>query len=99
MPRCSIIVPVYNQPRATENCINTLLQQHRGDADLEIIVVDDGSNQPTRDLLERFGAQVRIVAHPANTGFATACNDGAAAAAAAGHLLVFLNNDTIPQPG
>jgi GT2 family glycosyltransferase len=37
------------------------------------------------------------VRHEQNVGFAGACNDGAAVAT--GEWLVFLNNDTLPQPG
>src|ERR1041385_2308293 len=56
-------------------------------ADAEIIVVDDGSTEPLPSTIR----------HETNTGFAKACNDGAVAAS--GEYLIFLNNDTIPQPG
>src|SRR5258705_12380858 len=53
----------------------------------ETIVVDDASTEPVASTIR----------HETNTGFAQSCNDGAAAAR--GQFLVFLNNDTIPQPG
>jgi GT2 family glycosyltransferase len=48
-------------------------------------------------MLGRFGKQTKTVKRATNAGFAQACNDGAAMAH--GDYLVFLNNDTIPQPG
>src|SRR5581483_3603698 len=59
----------------------------------------DASDAITRDLLAAYGSSIRVVRHERNTGFATACNDGAAAAAAGAEYLVFLNNDTIAEPG
>jgi GT2 family glycosyltransferase len=60
-------------------------------------VVDDGSTDATAELLAQFGDSIRVVNHERPTGFATACNDGAAAAA--GRDFVFLNNDTLPTGG
>jgi GT2 family glycosyltransferase len=97
MPRCSIIIPVYNKASLTRQCLNVLLSHPRENVDHEIIVVDDASTDTTPELLAGYGKRIRVVTHKTNGGFAAAVNDGAAAAS--GEFLVFLNNDTIPQPG
>ena len=63
----------------------------------ELIIVDNGSTDGTTDFLRQLSGDVRIIVNEENLGFAKACNQGAAAAR--GKYLVFLNNDTIPQPG
>jgi GT2 family glycosyltransferase len=97
MPQCSVIIPVYNKASLTRQCLDALLAHPPEHAECEIIVIDDVSTDSTPQLLAGYGDRIRVIRHTANTGFATACNDGAAAAS--GEYLVFLNNDTIPQPG
>jgi GT2 family glycosyltransferase len=97
MPICSVIIPVFNLAAVTRQCLDQLLANPPEAADLELIVVDDGSRDATPQLLAGYGDRIRTVVHRANTGFATACNDGAAIAS--GRHLVFLNNDTVPLPG
>ncbi len=92
MPRCSIIIPVYNRASLTDQCLRALVASGSESVDYEIIVVDDDSTDSTRQFLASYGDSIHIVRHTANTGFATACNDGAAIAS--GEYLVFLNNDT-----
>jgi GT2 family glycosyltransferase/glycosyltransferase involved in cell wall biosynthesis len=94
---CSVIIPVYNKASLTRQCLEALLGAPPANVACEVIVVDDRSTDLTPQLLAGYGDRIRVVARPTNAGFATACNEGAAAAA--GELLVFLNNDTVPQPG
>lgn len=93
--RASVVMPVHNRAGLTRGCLERVL------ADLpaacEAIVVDDGSSDETPSVLAGFGEAIRAVRLEENAGFAAACNAGAAAAA--GELLVFLNNDTEPRPG
>ena len=97
MTTCSIVIPVRNRAALTKQCLEVLLDSPPQDIASEIVVVDDGSTDSTAQMLaERFD-QVRVVQHERNLGFAASCNDGAAAAT--GEWLVFLNNDTLPQPG
>ena len=95
-PSCTVVVPVYNRASVTRQCLNTLLA-HPPTVPLDIVVVDDGSRDLTPHLLADYGDQIRVVTHAANEGFASACNDGAALAT--GAFIIFLNNDTLPQPG
>lgn len=94
---CSIVVPVYGQADLTERCLATLLGAGHSRVPFDVIVVDDGSQDRTQEVVAELGGLVRAVRHDTNLGFATACNDGAAATE--GELLVFLNNDTVPQRG
>jgi glycosyltransferase involved in cell wall biosynthesis len=66
-------------------------------ASTEIIVVDDASTDLTPQLLRSYGDRITVVSFPANRGFATARNVGAARAVS--DYLVFLDNDTIPHVG
>jgi len=97
LPRASIIIPVHGRSEFTRQCLNTVLSDRSPAPRFEVIVVDDASPDDTPAVLAEYGDKVRVVALPDNCGFAGACNAGAAAAR--GDYLIFLNNDTIPQPG
>ena len=92
----SIVIPVHNRAGLTRQCIDAILSAPPSAAH-ELVVVDDASSDATADVLAAYGDRVRVLTRERNAGFATACNEGAAAAR--GELLVFLNNDTIPHPG
>jgi GT2 family glycosyltransferase len=97
MTTCSVVIPVHNRVALTAQCLDALLASPVATAELELVVVDDGSTDSTAELLESNADRVRVVRHERNTGFGIACNDGAAAAS--GEWLLFLNNDTLPQTG
>ena len=94
-PRASIVIPVFNHFAHTLACLRALAA-HPPLADCEILVVDDGSSDETANALPQVEG-LRYHRRAANGGFIAACNDGAALAR--GEVLVFLNNDTVPQPG
>lgn len=95
-PVVSIVVPVHNQSALTKQCLDALLTQ--GEAPpFEIIVVDDASSDDTAELLGSYAGLIRIVSLAPNRGFAGACNAGADIAR--GQYILFLNNDTVPEPG
>jgi len=93
--RASVVVPVHDRAGLTERCLSLLLADLPGDC--EVIVVDDASSDATPELLAGFGEAIRSLRLEKNSGFAVACNAGAAPAR--GEFLVFLNNDTEPRPG
>lgn len=97
MPACSIIIPVYNNASLTRQCLNRLFTQLPREHKSEFIVVDDASADLTPEFLKAYADRIRVITHPINRGYAVSCND--AAAAANGEYLIFLNNDTLPEPG
>jgi GT2 family glycosyltransferase/glycosyltransferase involved in cell wall biosynthesis len=94
-PRASVVIPVYNHFPHTLACLRALAG-HPPSVAFEVIVVDDGSSDDTQACMGRI-AGVRYHRRSENGGFIAACNDGARLAR--GDTLVFLNNDTVPQPG
>lgn len=94
-PRASIVIPVFGQFAHTLRCLRALAA-HPPQAACEIVVVDDGSTDDTPAALAQV-AGLRYHRRERNGGFIAACNDGAAMAR--GDYLIFLNNDTVPQPG
>ena len=89
-PLVSVIIPTYNRKQKVVGAIDSALAQTYDH--LEIIVVDDGSNDGTAQYLQaRYGAKIRLVALPDNVGGAQARNVGVAYAH--GELLAFLDSD------
>ena len=94
-PRASIVIPVHGAFPHTLACLRAIAA-HPPRAPIEVIVVDDASPDDSLARLQAI-AGLRVHARSHNGGFIAACNDGAALAR--GEFLVFLNNDTVPQPG
>jgi GT2 family glycosyltransferase/Flp pilus assembly protein TadD len=94
----SIIIPVFNNLALTQSCLESIARIPKA-VMLEIIVVDNASNDGTAEFLtaEQTAGNIRCLTNRQNQGFAQACNQGAQAAN--GSLLVFLNNDTRVTPG
>lgn len=94
-PLVSILVPMHEQLLATAACLSAIAD-HSGDMAYEVLVLNDASSAATRAQLERIEG-LRLINQPRNLGFLYNCNAGAKEAR--GQFLVWLNNDTLVQPG
>ena len=94
----SIIIPIFNNFKYTENCLNSIFKNHPL-ASFEIIVVNNGSTDATKEYLEKYSniSNVTIINNEHNLGFAKSCNQ--AARIAGSNYLLFLNNDTYVLKG
>jgi len=92
-PLVSVIIPTYNRAWAVVNAIDSVLAQDY--PNFELIVVDDGSADATRELLLSYKDAV-ISIHQANRGVSAARNRGVAEAS--GNLLAFLDSDDYWAP-
>jgi GT2 family glycosyltransferase len=96
-PLTSIIIPNYNGLRFLTPCLDALRAQSYPREHTEIVLVDDASTDNSVAFVAEHYPEVKIVHLAHNSGLAVGCNAGAQAAA--GELLVMLNNDTEVEPG
>lgn len=90
--RISVIVPVYNGAATLAGCLDALYASRY--PDFEVVVVDDGSKDATRQVAARYPCQ--ILALPQNQGAAQAKNEGARVAT--GEILFFTDADVHVRP-
>lgn len=95
MPRVSIVTISFNQGKFLERAIRSVLEQDY--RDIEYIVVDPGSTDGSRDIIERYRPRIsKIILEPDN-GPAHGLNKGFAAAS--GDILGYINADDAYLPG
>ncbi len=85
MARVAIVIVTYNSASEIGGCLDALAPL----SDVEILVVDNASSDPTRDEVKRRG--VRLLANADNRGFAGAVNQGVHATSAP--FVLLLNPD------
>jgi glycosyltransferase involved in cell wall biosynthesis len=88
MPTVTAIIPTYNRASLLHRAIDSVLGQTHPLH--EVIVVDDGSLDETRQVVEKYGARVRYVRRE-NGGLAAARNTGVAHATS--EWVAFLDDD------
>ncbi len=97
-PLVSCIVPLYNALELTRAMLDSFLATVPEGLNWELIFVDDGSTDGTRDWLASLAdPRIRAILNDRNLGYAGANNRGAAEAR--GRHLVLLNNDLVLRPG
>ena len=92
-PLVSVIIPTYNRGWVLPEAIDSVLAQDF--QDFELIVVDDGSFDDTREILDTYGQNI-VVLRQTNKGVSAARNRGIDEAG--GQLIAFLDSDDIWLP-
>lgn len=92
MPIFSVIIPTYNSEKYIETTINSVLDQTF--KDFELIIVDDGSQDSTRELLDTYkniDERIQVILSKNSGGPATPTNIGIGLAR--GAFITFLDHD------
>jgi glycosyltransferase involved in cell wall biosynthesis len=93
MAKVSVIIPAYNSEVFISETIDSVLAQTY--RDLEIVVVDDGSTDNTRGVLQQYGDGIRYI-YQRNSGVSTARNTGISIAT--GEYIALLDHDDLWLP-
>lgn len=91
MPKVSVVIPTYNLSNMVEDTINSVLRQT--ESDLEVIVVDDGSTDNTRAVVEGIQDSRVKYFYKDNAGPSSAYNYGFSKAK--GRYVAFLDHDDL----
>jgi len=89
-PLVSVIIPAYNRAWILKEAVDSVLSQNF--FDFELIVVDDGSEDNTQDILASYGNRIRIIRQK-NKGVSSARNKGIFSSS--GRYIAFLDSDDI----
>src|SRR5262245_33388702 len=92
-PLVSVVIPSHNRRRLLERTLRSVLAQAAGD--LEVVVVDDGSTDGTRDAAG-LDPRVVILRNDIPAGVGSARNQGIAAAR--GEWIAFCDDDDLWSP-
>ena len=98
MALVSIIVPVYNTCRYLAECIDSLIAISTKRAEIEIILIDDGSTDGSGEMCDGYAlkdSRIRVI-HQENQGVSAARNAGLDVAQ--GEYLMFVDSDDYVHP-
>ncbi len=95
LPRVSIVTPSFNHARFLEQTMRSVLEQDY--PNIEYIVIDGGSQDGSRDLIEAYAPQLAYWQSQPDGGQTDAINQGFARAT--GEILAWLNSDDYLLPG
>lgn len=90
--RSTILIPNYNGIRYIEKCLTSLREEPAW-----VIVVDNGSTDGSRELVQEKFPGIRMIALDKNYGFCKAVNRGMEDVRTT--YIILLNNDTVAEPG
>jgi GT2 family glycosyltransferase len=96
-PQLSVVIPLFNCLPLTQAVVAGLRATLPANPPSEIILVDDGSTDGTREWLATLRPPFRVVLNEHNLGYGASNNRGAERAR--GDYLALLNNDLVLTPG
>lgn len=89
----SVIIPVFNRPQEIEELLESLTNQDFQE-DFEVLIVEDGSTIPCKDVIEKFESKLNIQYYDKeNSGPGESRNYGMQRAT--GNYFIFLDSDVI----
>jgi O-antigen biosynthesis protein len=92
-PKVSVVVCAYNAERTLDDCLASL--EHLRYPSYEVIVVNDGSNDRTAEIMARYD-YIRAIHFEKNRGLSAARNAGMEAAV--GDIVAYTDSDCVADP-
>jgi glycosyltransferase involved in cell wall biosynthesis len=93
--RLSVVIPTKNRSRSLARCLDSLTR--KSFTDFEVVIVDGGSTDETRCVVEKYSEKLRIVFETQKGGLVPQLNKGWRISN--GEILVRTDDDVIATPG
>lgn len=95
--KVSIVIPNYNGEELLKSNLPQVVSSYKNKINkiIEIIVVDDASDDQSVKLLKKDFPEVKVIVHKKNRGFSASVNTGARMSK--GDLIALLNTDVVPE--
>ena len=97
MTKITVVIPNYNGIKFLQDCLQSLQEQISCTPEFKVMVVDNGSQDGSVELVRKKYPQVELEALSENTGFCHAVNIGIRKSRSP--FVILLNNDTKVYPG
>lgn len=95
IPKVTVLIPVYNCQKYVAEAIESVLEQ--GFSDFELLLIDDGSTDGSRDILGSYAdPRIRVILNETNLGIPRTLNKGLGLAR--GEYFALLDNDDFASP-
>lgn len=92
--RASVVIPALNEARVIGECLQSLARMRLPGGPIEVIVVDNGSNDRTLEIVESFRCSLNLTVLT-RPGISVSAVRNCGAAAASGEMLAFLDADCV----
>jgi len=98
VPRYSFVIPTYRRPDMLAGCLESIAALEYPQAQIEIVIVDNGGDENNRLVAEPFMSRlaIRYLVNPRNRGVGFSINRGIVESR--GDRIVSLNDDARPNP-
>ncbi len=94
--KISVVLTTFNRPQLLERILIGFANQTVSREDFEVIVIDDGSQPPVKEIADKFNSLINIkYIYQQNSGLAAARNNGIKAAQ--GQFVLFSDDDDVPS--
>ncbi len=101
MKKCDVIIPIYNSPEWLNLCVYALIKNTNLDVINEIILVDDCSNDLTKNTIKNLSSKydkIKVITQKQNGGFIKTVNKGFEYSKKSDYVLL-LNTDCLISKG
>lgn len=91
--KVSVVIANWNTKKLIRQCIESIFDSVRAGFEYEVIIIDNGSTDGSKEYLLSLGNRIVLISNDANRGYAKACNQGMKISK--GEFILLLGSDTI----
>lgn len=91
MNKISVILPTFRNPKCLDICLKSLIENQTQDN--EIIVIVDGFESESSEVINKYKDKIKVIINPENLGMQTSLNYGVMNAS--NDLLLIINDDNV----